>query len=331
MRPWVCDRAGLGFSVQLMKSADKSEKSQLLDVHSSCWRSVSVTELLLGRDAPRLLIGTPTIGPVWDIAGKTCVITGASRGIGRATAEGLADRGAIIVAAGRPSAERSGLLKALRRSGSHHIAVDLDLGSLASVRRAGEAIGKLGKLGVLVANAGVVGRAPVTEDGFERTFAVNHLGHFLLASLLSNQLDGGRLVVVSSNAHFDAMDWNCATLSRTERATGFEAYRRSKLANVLFVREAARRWPAVTSVAVHPGMVASEIWRPVPQPIRWWLMRRMATPADGATHVIGAATAAHVENGGYYDQGLLRAPSPVAADEDVALRLWEASYVMVGG
>ena len=262
---------------------------------------------------------------MWNIAGRTCVITGASRGIGRATAEGLAEREAIIVAAGRPSAERSETLEALRRYGPQHRAFDLDLASLESVRRAGEAIGALGRVGALIANAGVAGPAPLTADGFDRSFTVNHLGHFLLASILFPQLAGGRLVVVSSNAHFDALDWDCDNLPRRARATGFEAYRRSKLANVLFVREAARRWPAVKSVAVHPGMVASEIWRPVPQPIRWWLMRRMATPAEGAAHVIGATTAAEIENGGYYDQGRLRAPSRVAQDERAAARLWAAS------
>lgn len=267
---------------------------------------------------------------MWDVAEKRCVITGAGRGIGRQVALKLAERGGRVVVAGRDNASSEAILYDLEASGFGRSFVELDLSSLASVRSAGDQLANGGPIGIFVANAGVAGPGHLTADGFERSFGINHLGHFGLAQLVREQLSGGRMVVVSSNAHYDARSAPTTAVRKRVRGVGFEAYRRSKLANVLFVREASRRWPDVVSVAVHPGVVATDIWNRVPQPLRWWMTRSMASPEEGGRQVVDAALADDVRSGSYLVRGKDRAPSEMAVDDELAAELWEASMELFG-
>lgn len=250
------------------------------------------------------------------------VITGASTGIGRAVAVGLADRFDRVTVVGRDPIRHQATLAAVAARGAEPRLVEADLGSLRSVAQAASQIAE--GVDVLVANAGVAGSRGTTEDGFERHFGVNHLAHHLLTTALADQIRQ-RVVVVSSNAHFEASGLNFDTVvAPTRSLTGMSEYRVSKLANVLFGRVLAERRPFVTAV-VHPGVVATDIWRRIPWPIRPLVTRRMITPEQGAVAVIAAAVDAGVQSGGYYSRRELREPSRAARDDALAAELWERS------
>ena len=170
---------------------------------------------------------------------------------------------------------------------------------------------------MLVNNAGVGGRRGLTKQGFELMFGVNHLGHFLLTELLLERLVSSapaRVVTVSSDAHYNARG-----------ITGLGEYAVSKLCNVLFSQELARR-TAVHAYALHPGLVASDIWRRVPWPVRPLVTRRMLTVDQGAQTSLYCATSASVaaDSGLFYDKCALREASEVATPE-LGRALWERS------
>jgi retinol dehydrogenase-12 len=193
---------------------------------------------------------------------------------------------------------------------------------------------------VLVNNAGVGGQRGLTADGFEVHFGVNHLGHFALTMLLLDRLKasgpGARVVNVSSEAHYSApgIDFD-AVRGRTRSFAGRREYAVSKLSNVLFSRELARRLGGadadVTSYALHPGVVASDIWRRVPQPARSLITRRMLTTELGAVTSLYCATSPAVaaESGRYYDNSAAREPNPAATPE-LAELLWNRSAEWTG-
>jgi len=172
----------------------------------------------------------------------------------------------------------------------------------------------------------------VTRQGFERTFGVNHLGHFLLTSLLLERLTESapaRVVTVASDAHYNARGVDFEALRRPARGiTGLGEYAVSKLCNVLFSQELARRTAGtgVTTYALHPGVVASDIWRRVPWPVRPLLTRRMLTVEQGAQTSLYCATSPSVaaDSGLFYDQCAVREPSPVATPA-LAASLWTQS------
>lgn len=254
------------------------------------------------------------------------VVTGASTGIGRATVVDLAGEFARITLVGR-SADRHGpVLDDLRSLGRDPCHIECDLGSLRSVSQAAEAVE--GSVEVLIANAGVAGQRGITEDGFELHFGVNHLAHHLLVTELATRITD-RVLTVSSNAHFDASDLDLDRVKGATRTfTGFEEYRVSKLANVWFGRQLASRY-AFASYIVHPGVVATDIWRRIPWPIRPLLTRRMSTPEEGAATSVWASRAQGLESGGYFARSAPRSPSEVALDDDKAHRLWERSQEWV--
>ncbi|MDP9035036.1 MAG: SDR family oxidoreductase, partial [Myxococcota bacterium] len=177
-----------------------------------------------------------------------------------------------------------------------------------------------------------------TTDGFELAFGTNHLGHFLLTLLLMPSLGAAaspRVVTVSSQAHADAKAIDFSAIRRPTRSiTGLPEYCVSKLANVLFTRELARRTPpsSVRSYALHPGVVASEIWRKVPWPIRPLMKRRMISNEEGAKTTLYCATSPDVarSTGRYYDDCREKAPSALAQDDDLAQRLWAKSAELTG-
>jgi retinol dehydrogenase 12 len=278
---------------------------------------------------------------VSDLSGRTFLVTGGNTGIGRATASALARDGARVYIASRSPQRGEAAVTAIRAAtGNDSVSLlSLDLASLASVRECAAAFLALDEpLHVLVNNAGVGGQRGVTVDGFEMHFGVNHLGHFALTQLLLERLkasgQGARIVNVSSEAHYAAhgIDFD-ALRRRTASFTGQREYAVSKLCNVLFASELARRLDGtgVTSYALHPGVVASDIWRRVPWPARSLITRRMLTTEQGAATSLHCATSPAVasDNGLYYDKCAVRVPSPVATPE-LAELLWKYSAEWTG-
>jgi NAD(P)-dependent dehydrogenase (short-subunit alcohol dehydrogenase family) len=280
--------------------------------------------------------------------GKTVVITGGNAGIGKETAVGLAERGAKVVITSRDEGRGAAALDAIRtRSGSDTVEVmELDLADTASIRAfAAAVLERLPRIDVLVNNAGlVVGRRQETKDGFELTFGVNHLGHFLLTELLLDRLKQSapsRIVVVSSHAHKQArkgLDFD--DLLAQKRYRSFSVYGKTKLANILFTRELARRLEGtgVTVNALHPGFVASRFGRD--GDIGWMgnlgmpLVRPFAiSPQQGARTSIHLASAPELDgiSGEYFYKCALSTPSAAARDDAAASRLWQASEQLLAG
>jgi NAD(P)-dependent dehydrogenase (short-subunit alcohol dehydrogenase family) len=192
-------------------------------------------------------------------------------------------------------------------------------------------------LHVLINNAGVAGRKALTKQGFELTFGVNHLGHFLLTQLLLPRLleqPHSRVVNVASKAHYDAQGIDFDELRRPGKGFGaLHAYAVSKLANVLHAKGLARRYGArgLHAYSLHPGVVASDIWRQVPQPFRWLMLRRMLSNQEGALTTLHCATSPDVadHNGRYYDDCREKEPSASAQDAQLQERLWARSQEWV--
>ena len=264
-----------------------------------------------------------------NLEGRTCIVTGANTGIGRATALELARRGANAVLAGRSEARTAPAVEAIWTSGGHARFLHLDLSSLAGVKAAAdEFLSWEEPLHVLINNAGVVRVRRVTEDGFEHTFAVNYLGPYLFTRLLMPLLEGStrsRIINVSSEMHrpVTSIDWDA--LHRRGSWLGVHEYRVSKLGNVLLTVELARRFEDVQSVAVHPGLVATDIMRHAPSWVRTFAHRNALTPEQGARTPVHCATAAELVNGGYYVNEQLREPGPGASDVRLARELWTRS------
>jgi NAD(P)-dependent dehydrogenase (short-subunit alcohol dehydrogenase family) len=270
-----------------------------------------------------------------DLEGRTYVVTGANTGIGLATVEGLARRGGRVVLACRSAARTQPVIDRLRATtGTDALEhLPLDLADLASVREAAATLRERGDpIDVLVANAGVAGQRGQTAQGFELAFGINHLGHFLFVTELLDLLRAAapsRVVVVSSESHQAAEGLDVAALRRPTRSiTGMREYERSKLANVVFAQELARRVPAdeVAVLALHPGVIASDIWRRIPWPVRPLMTARMRSTEDGAQTSLWCATTAELEgqSGGYYTDCAPKEPSSVATPE-LGAWLWARS------
>ena len=274
--------------------------------------------------------------------GKVCVVTGASSGIGRAAALRLARRGATVVLVCRDEARGRAVEEEIARAGRDGTATLLlaDLASQAQVRAVAAAIqARFERVHVLINNAGVAGARPrkATGDGLERTFAVNHLAPFLLTTLLLDTLKASapaRVVTVSSAAHrFFAMDFD--DLQGERRYSGFGSYARSKLANVLFTAELARRLEGtgVTANCLHPGVVATSIFRDSPRVLRAVFAGPLAlSPEKGVDTVLYLATAPEVAevSGRYFVRRRPARPSRAARDASAARRLWQASEALTG-
>jgi retinol dehydrogenase-12 len=259
-----------------------------------------------------------------DLEGRIVVITGANIGIGRAVAESLAARGARLRLLCRSLDKAAPVVDALRARTDDVLAIACDLGQLASVRgAAAELLARDEPLHVLINNAGVGGQRGLTTDGFELHFGVNHLGHFLLTTLLLDRLRASapaRIVHVASGSHYKAREIDWGQLQQPTRSiSGLPEYCVSKLANVLFSAELARRLEGtnVTTYAVNPGRVASNIWQRVPWPIRPLFELTMLSTARGAHSTIRAATDL-AGNGAYYDRRANEQPASAPA-RDAAL------------
>jgi retinol dehydrogenase 12 len=275
-----------------------------------------------------------------ELAGRTFLVTGANTGIGLATARSLAARGARVHVASRsPEKGQAAVAAIIADTGNNDITfLQLDLADLASVRASAQAFLATGEpLHVLINNAGIGGQRGLTKDGFELIFGVNHLGHFAFTIALIECLTASkaRIVNVASDAHYQAKGIEFGLLRRRTRAiTGMPEYAVSKLCNVLFSQELGRRLAGtgVTAYALHPGVVASDIWRRVPWPVRPLLTRRMLTIDQGAQTSLYCATSPEVaaDSGLYYDNCQVREPSTVATPE-LGERLWAQSESWISG
>jgi NAD(P)-dependent dehydrogenase (short-subunit alcohol dehydrogenase family) len=269
-----------------------------------------------------------------DLEGRTYLITGANTGIGRETARALSKRGAKVFIATRSEAKTKPVIDGIAAETGQPDKLRwlaLDLGDLGSVHDCAEAFLRTGEpLHGLINNAGLAGVRGLTNSGFEMAFGTNHVGHFLLTSLLLDRLRESapsRIVVVSSDAHSGAkgIDWE-RVRRPTRTVTGFPEYAVSKLANLLHAQELARRLDAdgVTAYALHPGVIASDIWRRVPWPVRPLIKRAMKTPEQGAQTSLYCATSPEVatETGQYYEN-CERRPAASVATPELAAELWD--------
>jgi NAD(P)-dependent dehydrogenase (short-subunit alcohol dehydrogenase family) len=282
----------------------------------------------------------------WNIDGKQVLLTGASRGIGHATALALAKQGANLSLLVRNRELGEKVIEEIRAQDSAGKSrIDLfvaDLSSMKDIRRvAAEFIAKHDRLDVLLNNAGAINMdRELTVDGYERTFATNHLGYFLLTTLLLDLLEKSapaRIINVASEAHrtsgFDLDD----LMFEKRGYSGFGAYGSSKLANILFTRELAKKLEGkgVTVNALHPGVIASGFGRNN-KGVFGFIMRNLAGPflgseESGARTSVYLATSPDVEGktGLYFKSSRESTPTEQARDDAAAARLWKASDELV--
>ena len=276
------------------------------------------------------------------MTGRTVLVTGGTRGIGKATALGLATMGAHLAITGRDRGRTEGAAREIRAAGGQVDVFVADLSSQSEVRRlAEEVLQSISRIDVLVNNVGGYWNTRhVTTDGLERTFALNHLAPFLLTNLLLDRLKQSapaRVVTVSSNAHAQGrIDFE--DLQGKRSFSGSRAYDQSKLANLLFSYELARRLQAtsVTANALHPGVVSTSFGAEDPGGVQRLLvpfMRPfMKAPAQGAVTSIHLASAPDLDQvtGRYFVNGKPKRSSKRSYDEAAAARLWQVSADLVG-
>ena len=271
--------------------------------------------------------------------GKVCVVTGATSGIGKATAAALAGLGAQVVLVGRDRNRAEATAAQLRGAGAAPRLEIADFTSMGQVRELAGRLEALEHIDVLVNNAGLVaGQRRTTADGFDEVFAVNHLAPFLLTNLLLGKLSAAsaRVITVTSDAHTAArLDLDDPQLARGWDS--WRAYANSKLANILFTRELARRLEGTGATAncAHPGVVRSGFGREARLPLRLGLMIArpfLLSPERGAATIVYLATSPDVAGatGGYYVKKQRREPSAAARDDDAARRLWQLSEELTG-
>jgi NAD(P)-dependent dehydrogenase (short-subunit alcohol dehydrogenase family) len=282
------------------------------------------------------------------LEGKTCLITGSTSGIGKEIAIALAKMKANIVVVGRNKAKCQATVEEIRRNASidtnrNQISYLLaDLSSQASIHQlAKEFLDTYESLEILLNNAGVfLSRRLSTVDGIEYTFAVNHLAPFLLTNLIFERIKAStpsRIINTSSVAHRGAhINFDDLQFER-RRYTGIEAYRQSKLANILFTKELARRSRAsgVTSNCFHPGGVRTNLVQNSPwyYKLIWAIIRPfLVSPKKGADTAVYLASSSELDeiSGEYFVNRKPVGLSELADDQDAAARLWKMSEELTG-
>jgi NAD(P)-dependent dehydrogenase (short-subunit alcohol dehydrogenase family) len=285
--------------------------------------------------------------PITSMDDRTVVITGANSGIGLETAAALAGAGARIVMGCRnPTTAAAAVDEIRRRSGNEMVEThSLDLADLEHVRRFAQELSSLDRIDVLINNAGLMlDQRQESVQGHEATFATNHLGPFLLTSLLTEQVVAaphGRIVNVGSLAHRMAprgIDWD--DIDRRRRYFAWTVYAQSKLANLLHARELARRlWDrGVVAHSLHPGSVASGFGRDgdlhgFNDALLWIAQYVLISPEEGARTSVHLASSPDAlrTTGEYWARSRRSTPSRAARDDAAAAELWRRSEQMVAG
>lgn len=274
------------------------------------------------------------MSPHRSLRGRTALVTGANAGLGLATARQLAHAGAHVILGARTRERGEAAADHIREGdpASHVSVVAGDLSSLAGVRALADSVRRSHpRLDVLVNNAGVVRvHRHETIDGFEWTFAVNHLAPFLLTRLLLPSIPaGGRVVVVTSDAHRD-VSLDLDDLHATRAYDPLVAYRRSKLANILFARALASRAPDRSVFAVAPGIVATGIVREAPPALQEAWAARGRSARDGARTIVHAAADPSLTGTTqrYFSEGRELSPSADACSDELGNRLWDVSATL---
>jgi NAD(P)-dependent dehydrogenase (short-subunit alcohol dehydrogenase family) len=272
------------------------------------------------------------------MTGKTALVTGGAGGIGYETARALAAMGTHVVIAARDNPRGAAAAASLERSEGSGELLPVDMASLESVRQVARRFHAAHRgLDVLVNNAGIAAKTrSLSPDGYELTWATNFLGGFLLTLLLLPALERSaepRVVNVSSEAHRTTqIRWD--DLGFTTGYGGFKAYAQSKLAQVLFTRELARRKPGITVTAVHPGAIATGIWRSTPWLVRAVLGLVLPSSEKGAQPVVRLAAdpamAGSGVSGRYFDRLRQVEPAPQGANDADAARLWTIAEQATG-
>jgi NAD(P)-dependent dehydrogenase (short-subunit alcohol dehydrogenase family) len=272
--------------------------------------------------------------------GKTVIITGATSGIGEVAAIHLAEQGARIVFTARDKARADETMVKLRKANpaADHAVHMADLSRLSEMKRVGAILAQEPRIDVLVNNAGALfNKRQETADGLEMTFALNHMGYFVITNLLLPRLKpGARIVTVASNAHRGAK-LKFDDLQSTRGYIGFPVYSKAKLANILFNRELARRTPqGVTANALHPGFVATRFGDNSGGLMRTVLKVAKPigaiSPEEGAKTIIYLASSADVAGvtGEYFFECKPITPTAEARNDADAKRLWEMSEAIAG-
>jgi NAD(P)-dependent dehydrogenase (short-subunit alcohol dehydrogenase family) len=280
----------------------------------------------------------------WDIRGKRVLVTGATSGIGLEAAKVLAGQGAKVVMVGRDAAKTARCLEEVRDGapGTEVSSLLCDFSRQAEVRRlAEEVLRRFDRLDVLVNNAGTVFKdRTVTEDGIEATFAVNHLGYFLLTQLLLDRIvrsAPARIVNVASIGHRrGTMDFEDLGFERGYQI--MKAYGRSKLGNVLYTRLLAQKLAGtgVTVNCLHPGAVATNIWSGAPgwaKPLLWIIGKfAFISAEEGGRRIVQLVTSPELSGvtGQYFENGRVVDPAPLGRDDALARRLWQESERLTG-
>jgi NAD(P)-dependent dehydrogenase (short-subunit alcohol dehydrogenase family) len=271
--------------------------------------------------------------------GKLVVLTGATSGIGEQAALQLAERGATVVPVGRDPGRLEKVAGALQERGSDAEPLRADFASQADVRRlAAELLGSHERIDVLVNNAGVVTSSrKLSPDGRELTMAINHLAPFLLTNLLLERLKASapaRVVTTASDAHTSGLiDLDDLDIER--KWSIFRTYGTTKLANILFTRELARRLDGtgVTANCLHPGAIRTRLGRGGIAGIAWKLLSPfLGSPKKGGARIVHVAAdpIGGEVSGEYFSNDRPRTPRGQAADDRLAAELWERSAALVG-
>jgi len=275
-----------------------------------------------------------------SMLGKTVVITGATSGIGEVAAVRLAEQGARIVFTAREKSRADATMAALKKanpSADHAVHMG-DLSTLAEMKRVAGELAREPQIDVLINNAGALfNKRQETADGLEMTFALNHMGYFVVTNLLLGKLKpGARIVTVASNAHRGAK-LNFDDLQSRKGYIGFPVYARSKLCNILFNRELARRTgQGITANALHPGFVATRFGDNSGGLMRTVLKVAKPigaiSPEEGAKTIIYLASSPEVANvtGEYFYECKRNTPTAEARNDEAARKLWEISEGIAG-
>jgi NAD(P)-dependent dehydrogenase (short-subunit alcohol dehydrogenase family) len=278
------------------------------------------------------------------MTGKTVVITGGTSGIGQVAAEALAAKGArlVLVARSRARAEETLARLRVKNSETAHSVHYADLSRVGEVKRVGEEIAaREPRVDVLINNAGAMfAQRQATEDGLEMTFATNHMAYFVLTHMLRERLlaaGAARVISTASHAH-KRMELDFADLQMAKKYSGFRAYGRSKLCNILFTRELAKRLAGtgVTANSLHPGFVNTRFGDNsgggIGAAVFGFLKKFAISPEKGAETIVWLASADEpaTTSGAYFYKCKETEPTAEARDDESARRLWQETAKLVG-